>query len=76
MTEAHDPFLRDFYRRAFAAMVPERPDALIVSDHGEGIVHRRLIVELAAQVRLPAMSAAGGRDHRMTSGPAEGPGHP
>lgn len=43
------------YRRAFAAMVPDRPDGLIVSDHGEGVPHRRLIVALAAQARLPAI---------------------
>jgi putative ABC transport system substrate-binding protein len=43
------------YRRAFAAMATDRPDALVVSDHGEAIAHRRLVVELAAQARLPAI---------------------
>jgi putative ABC transport system substrate-binding protein len=45
------------YRRAFATLVTDRPDALIVSDHAEGLAHRRLIVELAAQLRLPAIYA-------------------
>jgi putative ABC transport system substrate-binding protein len=31
------------------------PDALIVSDHGEGIGNRWLIVDLVARARLPAM---------------------
>jgi putative ABC transport system substrate-binding protein len=43
------------YRRAFVAMASDRADALVVSDHGEAIAHRRLIVELAAQAKLPAM---------------------
>jgi len=32
-----------------------RPDALVVSDHGEAFSHRGLIVELAGQARLPAI---------------------
>ena len=50
-----DPIQESEYRRVFAAMLPERPDALIVSDHGESFPHARVIVELAAQARLPAM---------------------
>ncbi len=45
------------YRRAFAALAKGRADALMVSDHGEGIAHARLIVDLAAQARLPAIYA-------------------
>jgi putative tryptophan/tyrosine transport system substrate-binding protein len=47
------PISEPEYRRAFAAMV--RPDALVVSDHGEAFSHRRLIVELAGRARLPAI---------------------
>jgi putative ABC transport system substrate-binding protein len=49
------PIQEPEYRRAFAAMASDRPDALIVSDHGEGIANRGLIVRLASQARLPAM---------------------
>ena len=50
-----DPIQEPEYRRAFAAMVRERVDALIVADVAENFTHRRLIVELAAKARLPAM---------------------
>jgi putative ABC transport system substrate-binding protein len=50
-----DPIQDSEYRRAFAAMVRERVDALLVADSGENYTHRRLIVELAAQARLPAI---------------------
>ena len=43
------------YRRAFALMVKERAQAVVVSDHGEGFANRGTIVELAAVERLPAM---------------------
>ena len=51
----HDPIQESEYRRAFAAMATDRPDALIVSDHGEGLANRALIVDLAARARLPAI---------------------
>ena len=51
----NDPIQESEYRRAFAAMVTDRRDALIVSDHGEGLADRGLIVELAARARLPAI---------------------
>jgi hypothetical protein len=35
------------YRRAFAEIARERPDALIVSDIGDLFPYRQLIVELA-----------------------------
>jgi putative ABC transport system substrate-binding protein len=43
------------YRRVFAAMGQEPPDALIVEAFGENLTHRRLIVELAREARLPAI---------------------
>lgn len=51
----NDPIQESEYRRAFAAMGTDRPDALIVSDHGEGLANRGLIVELAVRARLPAI---------------------
>ena len=52
-----DPIGESEYRRAFAVMAKERAQALVVSDHAEGIVNRPLIVELAVQARLPAIYA-------------------
>jgi ABC-type uncharacterized transport system substrate-binding protein len=52
-----DPIQEPEYRRAFAAMAGERAQALIVSDHPENWVHRRLVVELAERARLPAVYA-------------------
>jgi len=43
------------YRRVFAEIAPERPDALIVSDIGDLVPYRQLIVELAEKSRLPAI---------------------
>jgi putative tryptophan/tyrosine transport system substrate-binding protein len=43
------------YRRAFAEIARERPDALIVSDIGDLFPYRQLIVELAEKSRLPAI---------------------
>jgi putative ABC transport system substrate-binding protein len=43
------------YRRVFAAMVEQRPDALLVSDYNENMIHRRLIGDLARAHRLPAL---------------------
>jgi putative tryptophan/tyrosine transport system substrate-binding protein len=52
-----DPIDEAEYRRAFAVMVKERAQMLVVSDHAEGFANRKLIVELAAQGRLPAIYA-------------------
>jgi putative ABC transport system substrate-binding protein len=46
------------YQRVFAEIAPERPDAVIVSDIGDLIPYRQLIVELAEKSRLPAMYGA------------------
>jgi putative ABC transport system substrate-binding protein len=54
------------YRRVLAVMAEQRPDALLVSEYGENMRHRQLIVELARVHRLPALypfrpfAAAGG----------------
>jgi ABC-type uncharacterized transport system substrate-binding protein len=52
-----DPIREPEYRRAFAVVAKERAQALVVTDHAEGFANRRLIVELAAQGRLPAIYA-------------------
>jgi putative ABC transport system substrate-binding protein len=43
------------FERAFAAMMKERPDALITLDNTLTITHRTQIVAFAAKTRLPAM---------------------
>lgn len=45
------------YRRAFAAMARERADSVIVSPALENLVNRRLIADLAAELRLPTICA-------------------
>lgn len=50
-----DPIQEPEYRRVFAGIVRDRVEALVVGDAAENFVHRRVIVELAAQARLPAM---------------------
>ncbi len=43
------------YRRAFAGMIRDRADSIQVEIVAENVVHRRLIAELAADARLPAI---------------------
>jgi putative ABC transport system substrate-binding protein len=43
------------YRRVFAMMAQERPDALIVNDTPENYAYQGLITELANNVRLPTV---------------------
>jgi putative ABC transport system substrate-binding protein len=50
-----DPIQEPEFRRAFAAMVRDRVDTLIVADSAENFTHRQIIVTLAAQARLPAI---------------------
>jgi len=45
------------YRRAFASLRREGAEAVFVGDQLENFTHRRLIVALAAQARLPAVYA-------------------
>ncbi|HEV2551049.1 MAG TPA: ABC transporter substrate-binding protein [Stellaceae bacterium] len=56
------PFDEAEYRRVFTAMATAGADAMIVSDQVENFANRRLIVELAAEYRLPAIYGNGGRD--------------
>jgi putative tryptophan/tyrosine transport system substrate-binding protein len=43
------------YRRAFAAVAQDRPDAIMVNLETENITNRKLIVELAEKSRLPTI---------------------
>lgn len=43
------------YRRAFATLKQDRVDAIMVSDEGEHITYRELLVELVAKNSLPAI---------------------
>ena len=43
------------YRSAFALMKEQAVDGLVVSDQGENVAHRRVIVHLAAESRLPVV---------------------
>ena len=45
------------FESTFAAIGRDRPDALFVMLSGLNMTNRRLIVELAAESRLPVMSA-------------------
>jgi putative ABC transport system substrate-binding protein len=49
------PFDEGEYRRVFRDMAQERVDGLIVSDFATHFVHRRLIVDLAQELRLPTV---------------------
>lgn len=46
------------YQRAFAEMVEQRIDAMLVSDGGEPLAFRHLIAQLAEKNHLPTMCAA------------------
>jgi putative ABC transport system substrate-binding protein len=50
------PIQEGEYRRIFGAMAEEHVEALIVGDQLENVTYRRLIVELADNARLPAIS--------------------
>jgi putative ABC transport system substrate-binding protein len=43
------------YRRVFAALAQDGAEGLVISDLSENVTYRRLIVELAAKHRLPAI---------------------
>jgi len=51
-----DPVQPPQYRRAFSAMPEQRIDAVFVHDRTENGVHRRLIIELARDNRLPVIT--------------------
>jgi putative ABC transport system substrate-binding protein len=48
---------RDEYLRIFAEMAEHRIDAVLLSDQGEALAYRQLIVELAQKNRMPTMCA-------------------
>ncbi len=52
MYAEHTP---DNYADAFALMIQDRPDALLVSRHGANFANRQLIVDFANKQRIPAM---------------------
>jgi putative ABC transport system substrate-binding protein len=54
------------FRRIFAAIVRDRADSLYLTAQAELLVHRRLIAELAAEARLPAISVY--REHAEAGG--------
>ena len=53
----HDPIDEQEYQRVFSFMARERVEAVIVNDHPANYTHRRLIADLAARARLPAIAA-------------------
>ena len=50
-----DPIQEPEYRRVFAAMALDGVQALVVGADAENLVHQRVIVEMAAQHRWPAI---------------------
>jgi putative ABC transport system substrate-binding protein len=52
-----DPINEQEYERVFTLIVRERVDAVVVNDHPANYAHRRLIADLAARARLPAIAA-------------------
>jgi putative ABC transport system substrate-binding protein len=52
MYAEHTP---DNYADAFALMIQDRPDALLVSRHGANFVNRQLIADFAVKQRIPGM---------------------
>lgn len=46
------------YEHVFAEIVQQQIDAVLISDQGEALAYRQLIVELARDKRLPTMCAA------------------
>jgi putative ABC transport system substrate-binding protein len=55
--ETMSSFNEQEYQRAFNSMEHERVDGILVSDEGEHFTYRRLLVELAAKTRIPAIYA-------------------
>src|SRR4051812_22143206 len=43
------------YRRVISSMVEDGASAIVVGDHSEHLVYRKLIVDLVATLRLPAV---------------------
>ena len=55
--ETMSSFNEQEYQRAFNSMEHERVDGILVSDESEHFTYRRLLVELAAKTRIPAIYA-------------------
>ena len=55
--ETMSGFNEQEYRRVFNSMELERVDGILVSDESEHFAYRRLLVELAAETRIPASYA-------------------
>jgi putative ABC transport system substrate-binding protein len=55
--EPMSSFSEQEYQRVFNSMEHERVDGLLVSDESEQFTYRRLLVELAAKTRIPAIYA-------------------
>jgi putative ABC transport system substrate-binding protein len=55
--ETMSSFNEQEYQRAFNSMKHERVDGILVSDESEHFTYRRLLVELAAKTRIPAIYA-------------------
>jgi putative ABC transport system substrate-binding protein len=49
---------REEYERIFAEMAERKIDAVLISDQGEALAYRQLIVELAQKNHLPTMCAS------------------
>jgi putative ABC transport system substrate-binding protein len=63
-----NPFDEEAYRRAIAALVQARAEALYVGDQYENWTNRRVIVELAEKHRLPTIFAYGVQDSVQIGG--------
>src|SRR6266403_5682079 len=55
--EPMSSFNEQEYQRVFNSMEHERVDGILVSDEAEHFTYRRLLVELAAKTRIPAIYA-------------------
>ena len=55
--EPMSSFNEQEYQRVFNSMEHERVDGILVSDESEHFTYRRLLVELAAKTRIPAIYA-------------------
>src|SRR6266702_2036917 len=64
--EPMSSFNEQEYQRVFNSMEHERVDGILVSDESEHVTYRRLLVELAAKTRIPAIYAY--REHVELSG--------
>jgi len=64
--EPMSSFNEQEYQRVFSSMERERVDGILVSDEGEHFTNQRLLVDLAAKTRIPAIYAY--REHVEAGG--------